>query len=67
MCGSIYKKIFKSEYLFFLINFYISSDGSIVGVGPVGCGAITSLSWSNDGHDLIATTEYGAVVRWSLQ
>ena len=43
------------------------SDGRVVGVGPVGCGAISSLSWSRDGQHLLATTEYGALIRWSLQ
>jgi hypothetical protein len=49
-------------------KFLLSSrEGSTVGVGVAGSGAITTLAWSKETSTLLAATEYGVVIGWSLQ
>ena len=45
--------------------FYFS-DGSCAGIGMVGCGPITALAWCKDSQHILAATEHGVVVGWSL-
>jgi len=37
-----------------------------VGVGVAGSGAITALAWSAESSTLLAATEYGVAIGWSL-
>ena len=37
-----------------------------MGVGVVGSGSITSLAWSADSSTLLAATEFGVVIGWTV-
>ena len=44
--------------------YYFSRDGANIGVGNIGCGAVTSMAWSGDSNHLLVTTNYAIVVGW---
>jgi hypothetical protein len=46
--------------------FLLFREANTVGVGVVGGGSITCLTWSNDSTTILAATEYGVVIGWSI-